>query len=345
MAAGAALIAAAPAQASPWPQGTDAGRVEPAPLAGTRALGPQRELLPRPASRASRHRPPPSRIEKLTDPHGHVITIGTSIPGLDLRPIAAILAGTLHGDEVASVRLIVVSAADVGRECGGGEGVLACYIPDGRARTSGEIVVGHDEPDLVHSLVHEFGHHVDGQYDNLTPVGACLRSNDGTRRWFFERERVDSIRRKTGCSPSTPYRRLLGEVFAEDYAALNGIVDWLLPVVKPPAPSVLAALAADLQQPFQASAQAFRGRVTRRRGASRRFHLDTWSFVSATLTGSDRAGLDLYIFRSGARRPLVRSARRGSGERVIELLPPGDYDLNVYARGVSGRYRAALRLR
>jgi len=343
LAAPAGLAAASPAPGAPWPAARDAGRVEPVPLAGTRALRPVRDVLPRSSVRASRHAPPPP-FQKLTDPHGHVITIGTPIAGLDLAPVAAVLAGTIHGPEIATVRVIVVSAARVARECGGGEGVLACYIPDGPRATTGEMVVAHDDPDLRHSAVHEYGHHVDAQYANITPSGGCRRSNDGTRRWFFERERVTRITRRAGCRSGTPYRRLLGEVFAEDYVALNGIVDYVLPI-GPPGASVLAALSADLQQPFRGSAQAFTGLVRRRRADTRQFHLDTHAFLSAVVSGSPRADLDLFVFRRGGRRPLAASTSDGSSERVRRLLPPGDYDLAVFAARAGGRYRAALRLR
>ena len=338
------LAIASPAAATPWPAGVDGGRVEPVRLAGTRALAPVRDVLPRSSARASGHASPPSRVERLTDPHGHVITIGTSIAGLDLVPVAAVLAGTIHGAEISTVRVLVATAATVARECGGGEGVLACYIPDGPRATSGEMVVAHDHPDLRHSAVHEYGHHLDSQYANITPAYGCRRSNDGTRRWFFERERVSRITRRTGCSQRTPYRRLLGEVFAEDYVVLNGIVDYVLPI-GPPGASVLAALAADLAQPFRGSAQAFRGRVARRRADTRQFHLDTHAFVSVVVSGSARADLDLFVFRRGARRPLAASTTDGSHERVHRLLPPGDYDLAIFGARAAGRYLAALRLR
>lgn len=339
-----ALPAETPARAATWPAGIDAGPVDPAPLPGTHALAPVRDALPSPQARASRHAPPPARVERFTDPEGHVITIGTSIAGLDLSPVAAILAGTIHGAEIAGVRVLVVSAAQVGSECGGGDGVLACYLPDGVRSTSGEMIVGYDEPDLRHSLVHEYGHHLDAQYENITPAGGCRRSNDGTRRWFFQRERVNRITRRAGCSPRTPYPRLLGEVFAEDYSALNGIQDYVLPIGPPPR-SVLTALATDLRQPFRASARSFRGSLRRRRAATRRFHLDTFAFVSATVSGPAPADLDLFIFRRGGRRPVAASTRSGSRERLRELLPPGDYDLDVYAARTAGRYRAVLRLR
>ena len=338
------LAIASPATAATWPRGVDGGRVEPVPLAGTRALGPVHDVPQRSSVRASRHAPPPSRVERLTDPHGHAITIGTSIAGLDLAPVAAVLAGAIHGAEISTVRVLVVSAANLPRECGGGEGVLACYIPDGPRATTGEMVVGHDHPDLRHSAIHEYGHHLDAQYANITPALGCRRSNDGTRRWFFERDRVSRLRTRTGCSDATSYQRLLGEVFAEDYVALNGIVDFVLPIGAPSA-SVLAALAADLAQPFRGSALAFRGLVGRRRADTRPFHLDTHAFISAVVSGPRRADLDLFVFRRGGRRPLAASTGTSSRERVRRLLPPGDYDLAVFGARASGSYRGALRLR
>src|SRR3712207_8016342 len=46
-------------------------------------------------------------------------------------------------------------------------------------------------------------HHLDAGLWNLTPLGLCGLSNDGSRRWFFERQVADNIIDETGCDVDT----------------------------------------------------------------------------------------------------------------------------------------------
>jgi hypothetical protein len=62
---------------------------------------------------------------------------------------------------------------------------------------------------------------------------------------------------------------------------------------------------------------------------------------TARLTGRFRAGLDLYLYRAGKRRPVARSRGRGSWEQIGEMLAPGRYEVEVFAYrdGGNGRLR------
>ena len=145
-AAGLALAVPAPAAArADWTLAEARGPVAPADLEGARALG--RVVDPPGRAPLARAAQAPTRVESFADAEGRTIRIGTSLPGADLRPIAAVLAGTVHGDEIAALRVRVVLGADVARFCGGDTTVVACYSPDDERRlASGEMVVPYDRP-------------------------------------------------------------------------------------------------------------------------------------------------------------------------------------------------------
>ena len=287
----------------------------------------------------------PERVERFRDAHGHAIRLGTSLDKVDLSTFAALLAGTVHGPEIGELRVRVVRASEVMKHCGGGKEVVACYAPDAERRLgSGEMIVPRDAAGDAHAIVHEYGHHLDNQLWNLTPLGWCGLANDGSRRWFFARQVANNVIEETGCSVETRWDRLLGELFAEDFVALNGMREWMLEGIRPPDSNVLAALRRDVRRPFRPRTRRVRGRVRRGRTRTVRVRLLTWTFVRARLTGTPGADLDLFVSRRGARRPLERGSGRSSRERIRALLPSGSYDLDVHARRGGGAFRLTLAL-
>jgi hypothetical protein len=342
------LVVAAPAGASSWDRPTLKGRVQAAHLAGVRAKKRVKDAVrTRPLARTSSR--VPIRVERYLDEHGHSIVLGTSIRGLELQEIASLLAGVVHRDELNALMVKVVAMSDVPGECQAPADVMGCYAPVDPARVpDGTIVIGYDDPDLKHTLVHEYGHHMDNQLLNLWHLGgACDYSSDGSRRWFFARDADDRIIDNSGCEPWTPYERLLPELYAEDFVALNGISDWLLTEFRSPSPRALRALRADIFHPFLPGTTRRRGRL-RRRGASRtyRFRLRAPTYFSAELRGpgGQWANFDLYLLRRGRPRPLARSTRRRSREDVERLVDPGVYELAVRARRGAGSYRLRVDL-
>lgn len=321
------------------------GPVDPADIAGVDAKRPVADVVRTVgAARTSSHTP--SRVEEYRDAHGHSIVVGTSVPGIDLRRIASVLAATQHRGELNRLSVLVTRLSEVRTECGGPVGTLGCYL--GLERSSaGLMVVGYDDSDLVHTLVHEYGHHMDKQLLNLSHLGSCGRGEDGSRRWLFAREARDSILDATGCAGTVSYERLLGELYAEDYAAVNGIDDWPLALFRPPSSRMLSALSQDIARPFARSVRRFRGRLRRRRArTTRSFELRIPTFVTAKLRGPSRrrANFDLGLYRAGQRRAIKRSTGRGSSERIRRLLQPGTYRVRVASRRGGGRYRLKLSL-
>lgn len=319
--------------------------IQPADLSDLTAKAPVRDsvLKAKPRARAAA-----DRTELFVDQHGHQIALSTYIDGLDLAPYASVLAGTLHYDEIEDLAVWVVPPADVQEICGAAD-ALACYGPDGRHSLHGTLVIPTSDPDLQHIIVHEYGHHVDNQLDNLAhvfPRGACGFDNDGSRNWFFERDVEDNIlSRGISCDPSARWEDLLGELFAEDYAWLVGNRSWVLPGTRNPTSLQLDALAYDFAYPLQTrTLRATHRASTRLIKVFKRFETHDWYFVEVTLRGPRRADLDLFLYRPRARKPFAKSMGRASRERIRMVLPPGRYEVGVHAyqRAAVGRVRVVL---
>ena len=251
------------------------------------------------------------------DPDGNLLTMATDRAGLDLMPWASVLAATYHHAEIERVHVFVTDGATLRSICG--DQAQACYGPDDPGRLlTGVMVIAYDDRDVVHSILHEYGHHVDNQLYNLNGLDGCDFSSDGSRRWFFSREVANSILEKTSCDPEMGWEYLLGELYAEDFAQLSGLglaqFDPRLPV-GPPATADIGALRRDMDSPFVPFSRVFKGRFRSTR-ARRDLSLDAPAFLSwssqygvrkvsaancsfAEFTNVFDGGCALSIFRSG----------------------------------------------
>lgn len=286
--------------------------------------------------------------QSFVDDHGHTLVLSTDIPALDLAPYAAVLAGTYHYGEVEDLAVQVVDPSAVEGICGAG--AAACYYAEDALRSfRGTMIIPSQHFDLWHVIVHEYGHHVDNQLANLGHVfagGACGFDNDGSRNWFFERDVEDNILgRGTSCDPASAWDKLLGELYAEDYAWLVGNRSWVLGRERSPTRLQLKALEYDFDRPLDIRTSRVRRWTPLNRVRTFKYlRIDDWRFVTATLRGPRYADLDLYVYRRGARRPLARSTRRGSRETIDRILPPGRYEVAVdaYRYPASGSVRVRL---
>lgn len=306
-----------------------------------------------PRARASSH--PPTRVESYSDEHRHRFVIGTSIAGLDLQRVADVIVRIIHRDELSELRVKVVALSEMGEECG--QGAVGCYRPDddGDPPFSGEMTLAFDDPNLVETIVHEYGHHMDYQLTNLGHFDKrCSYDRDGSRRWFFARDLEDQIFSRGGrCVASTDmeYQRLLGELYAEDFKVLNGITTWGLSAFRSPTPPMLAALLKDIDSAFTPTRFSFGGRLPVRAGKFRhdyrrhKFKVTTPTIFRAMLRSSSRRDFDLYLYRSQGRDPIEKSERRGASERIDSLiLPPGLYSIEVFSKTSRDRGRYSLRV-
>lgn len=282
-----------------------------------------------------------SRSEEFVDSHGHRIKLSTDLDGIDLASYAGVLAGTLHYEEIEDLQTVVVDPSQIAAICG--EGAAACYMPEDPSRSyRGLMAIPSADIDLTHIIVHEYGHHVDLQLDNLAHVfrgGACGSDNDGSRNWFFERDVEDDILgRGISCDPGADWDRLLGELYAEDYAWLVGNRNWVLSQERSPTQLQLDALKYDLYEPLDRQTHRAHHRAWPRSARTfKRLTLDDWRFVTIVLRGPARADLDLYLYERGGRRAVAKSIRFGtSRERIEYVAPPGRYDIVVHAYRRSG---------
>jgi hypothetical protein len=353
----AAIIAASitafgvlPALGSSQADAAEAARAaEPVKAADLSKLHAKRRVRDSVLRRAPLARAASSRSEEFVDSHGHRIRVSTDLAGIDLASHAGVLAGTLHYDEIEDLQTVVVDPSRIEAICG--EGAGACYMPEDPKRSyRGVMVIPSEDIDLAHIIVHEYGHHVDLQLDNLAhvfPGSACGSDNDGSRNWFFERDVEDDILgRGVSCDPGAEWDRLLGEVYAEDYAWLVGNRNWVLPRERSPTRLQLDALNHDLYEPLDRQTHRARHRAWRRSARTfKRLTLDDWRFVTIDLRGPPRAALALYLYERNGRRSVAKSVRPGtSRERVEYVAPPGRYDVVVHAYRRSGNGSVRINL-
>lgn len=171
----------------------------------------------------------------LQDDQGRPIRFDVRAEGVDAEWYAALLRAAPHGDEIATVRVDIVVRDELRSICG--EAADGCY------NRSVMVVPAEQSDENAHTVVHEYGHHL----DRSTPVAGVPEPN-GTSEWWRARGmaelvRLGSVRRNY----SSGWDRSIAEIFAEDYAqlALPGsryAIRWL----SPPDATVLAGLKADL---------------------------------------------------------------------------------------------------
>lgn len=283
------------------------------------------------------------RTAVFSDPHGHRINISTGIDGLDLRPYAEILAGTLHDQEIEDLSVEVLPRSAIGAACEDPE-AEACYEAEDAATSwEGRMWIPAEHPDLAHIIVHEYGHHVDNQLLNLGRLDpSCEYDSDGSRNWFFERDLDDEIVAAGFRCAGGAWEEQLGELYAEDYVAANGIDGWELPTAPPPTEFHKDVLRDDFAYPFEPRTIRKTRSLRPRRGRMYRFRATDWTFATLRLRGPRRTDFDLYVYQKGRTRPLRRSIRRGSRERLEMELAPGAYRVEMYP--YRGRGRARLRI-
>jgi hypothetical protein len=298
---------------------------------------------------APRVRASVANTRTFKDAHGYRIRISSDVRGLDLATYAGVLAGIpLHGREIEKVAVQVVAPSKIGAICGS-EDALACYGADSPGRSqAGHMFIPSADRDLVHIITHEYGHHMDNQQLNLAGVDfGCGADSDGSRRWFFARDLEDKIlSRGFDCSAATAWNHLLPELYAEDFARANGMTGWQMSV-PPPSNTVIAALQADVLRPFRRQSSQLRISVPRRGAVSRKFTVTHWTALGVRLKVPRGRDYDLFLYKAGQRRPLIKSTRSGSADERIggAFIGPGSYKLVVRSRAGAGSSRLKLAFR
>jgi hypothetical protein len=168
------------------------------------------------------------------DDQGRTIRFDVRAEGVDAEWYAALLRAAPHGDEIATVKIDVVSWDEVRSTCGQGAG--GCYDRNVM------VVPAEQTDETAHTVVHEYGHHL----DRSRPVAGIAEPN-GMPEWWRARSMSELVRLASVARTYVlGWHRSIAEIFAEDYAqlALPGsryAITWL----SRPDATVLEALKAD----------------------------------------------------------------------------------------------------
>ena len=273
-------------------------------------------------------------------------------------PVSAygkILANAVHGNEIEDVRIRVVSKNAIGRFCGG-QDAAACY--SGGRRGAEIIIPLLPAAEVTPLLLHEYGHHV----DTTRRHRANARGLDGTQRWWSARGMTKRLnQRQVGWGYERGWQRSIGEIFAEDYAQLNGSTDrYRIRWLPAPSKSVLNAMRRDLNaaidtSPSRPSARD-RGLTIRRRGTLAAGSVRSIPFgllgpgrrVNSRVVVQNGGGTRAITteIRCNGRRVATDRGRRGSPATINRAnLGPGDCELRIRTHGQAVSIAATLALR
>lgn len=171
----------------------------------------------------------------VTDDQGRSIRFDVRTEGVAVEWYAALLRAAPHADEISTVRITLVTPAELAETCG--SDAAGCY---GRRTIT---VAAAETETNAHTLVHEYGHHVDasrGVADAPEP--------NGSSTWWRARGMARLVAIQSAYHGyARGWTRNIAEIFAEDYARLARPgdahrINWL----EEPNDAVLAAILHDL---------------------------------------------------------------------------------------------------
>jgi hypothetical protein len=170
-----------------------------------------------------------------TDAEGRSIRFDVRAESVDVEWYAELLRAAPHADEISTVQIVLVSPAELAERCG--RQAAGCY----RRRV---ITVAAAESEAnAHTLVHEYGHHVDA-----TRGVAGAREPNGSSTWWRARGVARLVALRSAYHGYVrAWDRNIAEIFAEDYVRLarpdsRHRIRWL----EEPNEAVLGAILHDL---------------------------------------------------------------------------------------------------
>jgi len=278
----------------------------------------------------------------VPDDQGRSIRFDVRDDSVDVEWFAALLRAAPHADEISTVRIDLVTPAALVERCG--RGASGCY---GRRVIT---VVAAETEANAHTLVHEYGHHVDA---SRGVEGA--REPNGSSTWWRARGMARLVQLRSAYHGYVrDWERNIAEIFAEDYVRLarpgsRHRIPWL----EEPNEPVLAAILHDLglgpvpeiTRPPQLKpvVRSQRGRLAPRASAAQTFGLlgpgrrvrATMEVAGATAPGI-RARIEL---RCDGR--LIATRTLATGMRVVSIdrsnVGPGDCLARVTNTGSAPR--------
>ncbi len=181
-----------------------------------------------------------AEIVTAADRAGRTITFDIQAEQVNVEWYAELLRNAAHGPEIEHVTIRIVTF-DALREICGAQ-ALGCY--GGRKEAARIILPTGDSPTLVHTVYHEYGHHLDA----WRGVATIEREPNGSASWAAARGIPELLAAgQVAHDYSLGWERAIGEIFAEDYAQLHQETPFKISWLAPPTETVRAALRADLE--------------------------------------------------------------------------------------------------
>jgi hypothetical protein len=178
------------------------------------------------------------------DNQGRSIRFDVRASNVDVDWYANVLRAAAHGDEISAVTVRIVPEPQIPRLCGGEE-AAACYQ---RNATGGPLIVvaAGKSTLLEETLLHEYGHHLDG-YWHVPGVPEL----NGTEVWWNLRGMSTLLaNHQVAFDYSLGWDHSIPEIFAEDYAAIHfGNSRYAITWLTPPDDTLKQALFAELGTP------------------------------------------------------------------------------------------------
>lgn len=171
----------------------------------------------------------------VPDDLGRSIRFDVRAEGVGVEWYAALLRTAPHADEISTVRIDLVTPTELVETCG--QQAAGCY---GRK----VITVAATETEAnAHTLVHEYGHHVDASRGV-----AEAREPNGSSTWWRARGMTRLVATRSAFHGYVRgWDRNIAEIFAEDYAQVARPGDpHRIPWLEGPNAGVLAAIIHDL---------------------------------------------------------------------------------------------------
>ena len=181
-----------------------------------------------------------AEIVTAVDRAGRTITFDVQAEQVDVEWYAELLRNAAHGAEIERVTFRIVTLEALREACGGQ--ALGCY--GGRKESARIVLPVGNSPTLVHTLYHEYGHHLDA----WRGVAAIEREPNGSASWAAARGIPELLAAgKVAHDYSLGWERAIGEIFAEDYAQLHQETPFKISWLAPPTEAIRAALRSDLE--------------------------------------------------------------------------------------------------